>query len=97
MNKDNLRLGLVIGFIAPFLGTFLYYLLQFRDRGSYRTMLTAVMENPSILTAFVSVSLVANAVAFTYYLNQRKDRTAKGIFIVTCIYGVASLLWKWFA
>ena len=95
MNKDNLRLGLILGFIAPFVGMMLYYLIQFRSVMTLSEFFHIILVENRLLTAIVSVSLVANAVLFTYYVNKRKDRTAKGIFIATCIYGVASLLWKW--
>ena len=95
MNKDNLRLGLILGFIAPFVGMLLYYLIQFRSVMTLSEFFHIILVENRLLTAIVSVSLVANAVLFTYYVNKRKDRTAKGIFIATCIYGVASLLWKW--
>ena len=95
MNKDNLRLGLILGFIAPFVGMMLYYLIQFRSVMTLSEFFHIILVENRLLTAIVSVSLVANAVLFTYYVNKRKDRTAKGLFIATCIYGVASLLWKW--
>lgn len=95
MNKDNLRLGLVLGFIAPLIGMMLYYLIQFRSVMTISEFFHILLVENRLLTAIISVSLVANAVIFTFYINKRKDRTAKGIFIATCIYGIASLLWKW--
>jgi hypothetical protein len=97
MYKDNLRLGLVLGFIAPILAVFLYYFIKFRNAMPLSEFIHSLLIYKTLLTAIVSVSLVANAVIFTVYINKRKDRTAKGIFIATCIYGVASLLWKFFA
>ena len=96
MQKDNLRFGLIVGFIAPLIGMLLYYFIQFRELLTLREFFKLILLEPRLLTAIVSVSLVANAVVFTYYINKRKDNTAKGIFISTCIYGGASLLWKLF-
>ena len=96
MQKDNLRFGLIVGFIAPLIGMLLYYFIQFRELLTLREFFKLILLEPRLLTAIVSVSLVANAVVFTYYINKRKDSTAKGIFISTCIYGGASLLWKLF-
>ena len=95
MNKDNLRFGLIIGFIAPVFGMLAYYFIQFRNLLTLSEFFHVILVERRLLTAIVSVSLVANAVAFTYYVNKRKDRTGKGIFVATCIYGAASLLWKW--
>lgn len=95
MNKDNLRFGLLLGIIAPMFGMMLYYFIQFRNLLTIGEFFHVILVEKRLLTAIVSVSLVANAAIFTYYVNKRKDRTAKGIFIATCIYGAASLLWKW--
>jgi hypothetical protein len=55
-----------------------------------------VLQNKPFLTTVVSTSLLANAVIFTIYINTRKDRTAKGIFIVTVVYAVAAIILKMF-
>ena len=94
MVKDNLRLGLLLGFIAPMIGMLLYYLVQFRSVLTFSEFLHVILVQRTLLTALVSVSLVANAAIFTFYINKRLDQTAKGIFIATCIYGVASLISK---
>ncbi len=94
MFKDNLRFGLLMGFLAPMLGMLIYYFLQFRNTLTLSEFFQIIFTQRTLLTAVISVSLVANAILFTLYINKRKDRTAKGIFIVTCIYGVASLFWK---
>jgi hypothetical protein len=49
------------------------------------------------LSAALSLSLLANAVVFTLYINAGKDQTAKGVFITTAIYGLIVLLIKTFA
>ena len=94
MLRDNLRLGILLGFVAPVIGMLLYYMIEFRNLISFSEFLHVILVQKTLLTALVSVSLVANAAIFTLYINKRKDQTAKGIFIATCIYGVASLIWK---
>lgn len=92
--KDNLRFGLLLGFIAPVVGLLIYYFVQFRNVTSIGGFFYYVVTEKALLTAVISVLLVANAGVFTWYVNKRKDRTAKGIFISTCIYGVGALIWK---
>lgn len=94
MLKDNLKFGLVIGFIAPIVGMLLYYLIQFKNVITFGEFVHIILVQRTLLTALVSVSLVANAALFTLYINKRLDQTAKGIFIATCIYAGASLIWK---
>lgn len=91
--KDSLRLGIVLGFLAPFLGLVIYYFIQFRAF-PFSDFIHLLVTNKALLTAVLSVSLLANAVVFTLYINNRKDRTARGIFISTCIYAIAALLYK---
>jgi hypothetical protein len=33
---------------------------------------------------------------FTYYINTKRDETAKGIFAVTLVYALSSVLFKYF-
>lgn len=97
LKKDNFRFGLLIGLLVPLLGTFIYYLVQFRNRVSIREFYVYWLPNETyLLTAMMSILIVVNIGIFTYYINSRKDRTAKGVFAATCLYGLASLLWKLF-
>jgi hypothetical protein len=94
LTKDSLRFGLLLGFLAPISGMLIYYLIQFKNVTTLGGFFHFVLSEKALLTAMVSVLLVANAGVFTWYVNKRKDRTAKGVFISTCIYGLAALLWK---
>ena len=96
LKKDNLRLGLILGFLAPVLGFAAYYLLRFR-LFSVKEFFQVLMMQKSLLSGIVSIALLANAVVFTLYINQHKDKTAKGVFIATCMYAIIALGLKWFA
>jgi hypothetical protein len=94
--KDNLIYGLVLGFVAPVVGLLLlryykYHMLTFKE------VWQLIYLEPShrLLTAGLSVSLMMNAILFTLYINSRKDKTAKGIFITTLVYGIIILLLKY--
>jgi hypothetical protein len=52
--------------------------------------------NKALVTAITIPCLVLNMVIFTYYINSKLDRTAKGIFAVTLLYALASLAVKYF-
>ena len=95
LQKDNLRLGIVLGIFAPFFGMLAFYLLKFYSAGATISEFFHILgEQKPLITAFLSFSLFANAVIFTIYVNTRRDRTARGIFIITCIYAVATLILK---
>ena len=96
LKKDDLRLGLILGFLAPVLGFAAYYLLRFR-LFTINEFFQVLMMQKSLLSGIVSMALIANAVVFTLYINQHKDKTAKGVFIATCVYAIIALALKWFA
>ncbi|WP_153801111.1 hypothetical protein [Foetidibacter luteolus] len=94
VKKNNLVLGLILGIIAPFLGMALFYYWKFKPLTFSEFLQFANMQR-SIITGMVSFSLMMNAILFTIFINTKKDQTAIGIFIVTCIYAIAVLIYRW--
>lgn len=95
LKKDSLQLGLLLGFLAPIFGLIIYYFVNFYFSGlSFMEFMNYLKQSKSLITGVSSLSLVANAVVFTVYINTHKDNTAKGIFVSTLIYGIAVLLVK---
>lgn len=98
LTKDNTKLGLILGLIAPMFGMMIFKLYKF-GIFSLKEFFQFIFVEPGFrtLSAGLSISLLANAIIFTLYINAQKDNTAKGIFITTTIYGLAILLIKTFA
>ena len=91
--KDNFVFGLALGLIAPMIGFLLYKLVKFKSL-SLTEMIQWMKFNPNLITVSISVSLMANAILFTIYINGGRDKTGKGIFIMTMIYAVIALAFK---
>lgn len=91
--KDNLQLGLVLGLVGPLLGLVAVYFVQYSGI-SFSDFLSSFFHETKMLTAIGSLSLLANVILFTIYVNTHRDYTARGIFIVTLIYGLGILLLK---
>jgi hypothetical protein len=91
--KDNLRLGLVMGLIAPFLSLVVYYYWKFYPN-SVRDFFEVIRTNKSQITAISVPCLFLNILLFTIYINSRRDQTAKGVFAATVIYAIIALLFK---
>ncbi len=91
--KDNLIFGLALGFIAPMIGFLIYKLIKFKGL-TLAEMLQWMKFNPNLITISISLSLMANAILFTIYVNGYRDKTAKGIFIMTMIYALIALAFK---
>ncbi len=93
--KDNFWLGTLLGLIGPVIGFSIFKFLKY-NMFSLREMYQWMTLNHNLITAWISISLFANALLFTLYVNARIDKTAKGIFLVTVIYAVTALLIKFF-
>ncbi len=93
--KDNFWLGTILGLVGPIVGFTIFKLLKYR-MFSLKEMYQWMTFNHNLITAWISVSLFANALLFTLYVNARIDKTAKGIFLVTVIYAITALLIKFF-
>jgi hypothetical protein len=93
--KDNIQLGLALGFLTPIIAMFAYYLIQFR-LFKLSEFFQVMLQQKSLMSGIISISLIANAVMFTLYINKQIDKTARGIFIATCIYALVALAVKWF-
>jgi len=95
LNRDNLRFGLMMGLILPVLSFFGYYWWKFSVY-SFSDFLFYLRTNKQLVTAITIPCLVLNIALFTLYINARRDETAKGIFAVTLVYALASVLFKFF-
>jgi hypothetical protein len=93
--QDRLPLGILYGLIGPFVGLIVYYLAAFYTRNvPFAEFIGYLKQYKTLLTGVSSISLIANALLFTLFINTRKDQTAKGVFVATLIYGIVVLLIK---
>lgn len=93
LKKDNLQLGVVLGFVLPLVVFLLIYLVRFSN-ASLPDFIQTFASQKGLITFFGVWCLVSNIALFTYYVNTQKDKTAKGIFAVTLLYGIGILLAK---
>ena len=93
--KDSLKLGLVLGLVGPVLGLVIIYFVKYSEV-SFGDFFDLFINTKSMITAIGSLSLLANVILFTLYINTHRDNTAKGIFLITLIYGIAILMLKVF-
>lgn len=96
MKRDSLLLGIILGIIAPIFGLFAYYLWKFYPTYTIADFIHVIGLQKTILSAIATFALFANVVLLTVYLNMRCDQTAKGIFIISCIYSIAAIVTKLF-
>ncbi len=95
LKLDKLPFGIVLGALAPILGLVIYYLLK-APSISFGEFIEYFFRTKAMLTAVGSLSLIANIILFTLFINARRDKTAIGIFIMTLMYGLMILYAKFF-
>ena len=95
LKKDNLKLGIILGLFGPAIGLIVIYYLKF-SFVSFKEFMEVFINTNSLITSIGSLSLIANVILFTIYINTHRDNTAKGIFIVTLIFGIGILMLKIF-
>jgi hypothetical protein len=94
LKKDSIALGIILGLLAPIISFIAYKYFKF---GSipFADIFEQMKLTPSLVSASIIISLVGNLVLFTFFLNKKIDKTAKGIFFVTCAYALAALAFKY--
>ena len=93
LKKDNLKLGLILGLFGPVIGLVVIYYIKFSSI-TFIEFIEFFINTNHLITSIGSLSLIANVVLFTIYINTNRDYTAKGIFLVTLIYGIGILVLK---
>lgn len=94
LKQDNLKLGFLLGFIAPLISLVVYYLIKFYPLFSITDFFRFFSTNKNQITAISVPCLLLNIALFTIYINSHRDKTAKGIFAITLIYAIVALLLK---
>ena len=96
--KDNFIFGAILGFVGPMLGVIIFKMTKFQSF-TFANIFEYMWREQGHRTFSVALSLalMVNAVLFTIYINSRKDKTAKGIFVLTCVYGLVVLCIKTFS
>lgn len=91
--KDNFKFGLLLGFLGPLISAVIYYFIRF-SQFSVMDVLRFMGENKTQITAITVPCLLLNIALFTYYVNTGREKTYKGIFAVTLVFALSTLLVK---
>lgn len=94
MKTNSLILGIASGFIGPVIGFFIYYFMVFRHKTL--TYLINYAINSHLLSALLSISLIANLALFFIFLKFNKDISARGVLLMTIIYAIVGFGLKFF-
>lgn len=92
--RNNFVFGVILGLTAPVLSLIIYYMVKFCPVFTPSDFWECMYTNKNQITGLSVPCLVLNIALFTYYINTRRDHTAKGIFITTLLYAIGALLLK---
>jgi hypothetical protein len=95
LKKDKIQLGLLLGLIGPLIGLVVIYFIKFSS-SSFQIFLEEFFSNNKLITSIGSLALLANVILFTIYINTHRDKTARGIFLITLVFGIGILVLKLF-
>ena len=84
---------MALGLLTPFIVFFIVYLIRF-SRYSLDELFRVMAAEDRVITFFGVWCLVGNIALFTIYTNTSRHQTAKGVFLVTVLYGISILLLK---
>ncbi len=92
--KDHLLTGLFVGLLAPSIGIFLFYYLNYQSRGLEDFLSFSVREK--LLSPLLSLCCVINLALFYIFIQFNLYFSARGVILSTFIYGFFIVVLKFF-
>lgn len=88
MKKTDLFIGALIGFIATFLGTYLFFTFC-----TDYSLLEGVkgMKNQGFLGKIITLGAVLNLVVFFILLKMNKELMARGVVLATILLAIITM------
>ena len=91
--KDSLTRGFIIGLLTPIVALVVYYYAKISPN-SWGDFFKYLGMEKRLLSSLTVICLIPNIALFTWFINTHRDQTAKGIFGITLMFAIVSLLVK---
>lgn len=91
--KDTLTRGFILGLLTPIIALTVYYYAKIAPN-TWGEFLRYLVTEKRLLSGLTVICLIPNIALFTLFINTHRDQTAKGIFGVTLLFAIVSLLIK---
>ena len=89
---DSILLGLAVGLLTPALAFAIYF--SIRDPQLHLIDVLARLTESGVLSYYISLSAIANLLAFFLFLRVNADRAARGVLGATLVYAFSILFIK---
>ncbi|MGB1209793.1 hypothetical protein CLV86_0946 [Lacinutrix venerupis] len=94
MNKKAIIIGFLIGLITTFIGISIYTLIIGLNLGLSTQDITNKILSTSVLGKRASIGILLNLPVVYYFLNKKKEDTAKGVIIAIVLVALIFILNK---
>jgi magnesium-transporting ATPase (P-type) len=91
--RDTLGRGFILGLLTPVIALVVYYYAKIAPN-SWGDFFKFLSTEKRLLSSLTVICLIPNIALFTLFINTHRDQTAKGIFGVTLLFAIVSLLIK---
>jgi len=92
MNKKDVILGILIGFIANAIG--LYFAAMLLGKGDDAITVIKAASSEGFLGKLVSLGAILNLVAFFIFIKKKQDQRAKGVLLATILIAILTFVIK---
>ncbi len=89
---DNLKLGLILGILAPALTILVVYLIQFSEY-DFRELIDFLVSTRAF-TKIISLCVIPNLALFFIFLNKNYYYSARGILVATIVFALFVFITK---
>ncbi len=89
---DNLKLGLIIGVLAPLLTIIAVYFIRFTDY-DFKELVDFLIAK-KLFTKILSLCVIPNLALFFLFLNKYYYKSAKGILMATILFAIFVFITK---
>jgi hypothetical protein len=91
-NYNSIKLGLLLGIIAPMLAMLILYFIMFNGNSFQELINTLVSKR--VFTKIISLCVIPNLALFFLFLNKYYYSTARGILMSTFIFALFVFITK---
>lgn len=81
---NNIKLGIILGIIAPLLSMLVIYLLKFSEY-NFQELIDFLLAR-GIFTKIISLCVIPNLALFFFFLNKNYYSSARGVLISTFLF-----------
>ena len=89
LNKKEVFLGLLSGFLANLLGVIITVIILFQNFDIFRIINDSISEN--FITKLISLGAIVNLIVFFMFLKYDYEERARGVLVATFIIAILTI------